>query len=271
MIYTDHDKQEFARMKKRGFPAPDYKLERKLARAYKETFIKATQSLIDEITTDSPFAFLRNWLLDIIDFNPNEIQTIRNRLTETQINIDATEFLSIFNQALGSQLEQMLNILQTDSYKFADEFERKVTLQSAEVWQYKLNSLIKNYQEIASEIVEEIPTIIREKLDEALFLFVTDKTKKSRQYLNKVLKTVAKISTGKAKFAVRDTLAKFNKAVAITGFEAVGVKQVEWLTCNDARVRPTHRALNHTKHYIHAIPKEAKDFNCRCGLVPVWE
>ena len=64
-------------------------------------------------------------------------------------------------------------------------------------------------------------------------------------------------------------MARFNKALTLTTYKAAGVRTVRWMTCNDQRVRPSHRALNGRVFPIDQIPREKDDYNCRCGLVPV--
>jgi SPP1 gp7 family putative phage head morphogenesis protein len=62
---------------------------------------------------------------------------------------------------------------------------------------------------------------------------------------------------------------RFNKACTIATFKSAAVTKVKWVTCNDIRVRKTHKALNGQVFDVNNLPKEVDDYNCRCGLVPV--
>ncbi len=72
-----------------------------------------------------------------------------------------------------------------------------------------------------------------------------------------------------ARLFARDQMQRFNKACTIATFKSAAVTKVKWVTCNDIRVRKTHKALNGKVFDVNNLPKEVDDYNCRCGLVPV--
>lgn len=72
-----------------------------------------------------------------------------------------------------------------------------------------------------------------------------------------------------ARLFARDQMQRFNKACTIATFKSAAVTKVKWVTCNDIRVRKTHKALNGQVFDVNNLPKEVDDYNCRCGLVPV--
>jgi SPP1 gp7 family putative phage head morphogenesis protein len=88
-----------------------------------------------------------------------------------------------------------------------------------------------------------------------------------------IVEKMKKASDGRAKFFARDQFSRFNRSVAVASYRQAGAGYVEWLTSNDVRVRPEHKARNHriyTQAELERDP-EWKSYNCRCGFVPLWD
>lgn len=96
-------------------------------------------------------------------------------------------------------------------------------------------------------------------------------------------------SARRARFFARDQFAKFNRAVTVAGYQQAEVRYYEWLTSNDARVRPpasgkdgpgeylgmplnNHRVRNHRIYTLEELlaDPEYQSYNCRCGIAPLW-
>ena len=92
----------------------------------------------------------------------------------------------------------------------------------------------------------------------------------SLEGLKSVIEAMKLTSVHQSRFFARDQFAKLNKAMTITSLEQAGASHVEWITVKDGRTRPTHKALNGHIFPIDAIPEEQHDYNCRCGLLPVF-
>jgi uncharacterized protein with gpF-like domain len=97
-------------------------------------------------------------------------------------------------------------------------------------------------------------------------------------------------SARRAKFFARDQYSRMERDLAVASYEEAQADYVEWLTSNDARVRPVpgakarpgdyhglplgnHRARNHRIYTVEALlaDPEWKAYNCRCGFVPRYE
>lgn len=73
-----------------------------------------------------------------------------------------------------------------------------------------------------------------------------------------------------SRFFARDQFSRFNKALTVAMYEEAGAEYIQWLTVMDARVRPTHRALQGKIFRIDDLPKEYLDYLCRCSFIPVY-
>ena len=105
-----------------------------------------------------------------------------------------------------------------------------------------------------------------------------------------IVEKMKETADGRARFFARDQFSRFNRSVAVASYQQADAGFVEWLSSNDARVRPTkdahggpgsylgmplhdHRVRNHriyTMQELLADP-EWKSYGCRCGFAPLWK
>lgn len=93
--------------------------------------------------------------------------------------------------------------------------------------------------------------------------------------ITKEIQSTFKIPKNRAKLIARDQVSKLNGNLNRLRQTNAGVEEYEWLTAEDERVRPTHRA-NNGKIFKWDSPPSAtghpgEDVNCRCVPIPVIE
>ncbi len=89
------------------------------------------------------------------------------------------------------------------------------------------------------------------------------------------------VSRSKARFYAVDQMAKLNAAITKQQQTECGVKEYEWSTSGDQRVRDSHRKLNGTIHRWDDPPvvdestgrraHPGEDYRCRCVALPVFD
>lgn len=109
---------------------------------------------------------------------------------------------------------------------------------------------------------------LREKVYAAI------KSGASTQSLAEDIQSRYLVSRSRAQLIARDQIAKLNGEITMYRQVSVGVKRYRWVTSNDERVRPSHRALNGKIFSWDSPPPEGHPgwpIQCRCGAVPIWD
>lgn len=107
--------------------------------------------------------------------------------------------------------------------------------------------------------------------------------------LNEAVRRLHEEGDRHARFFARDQFSKLNRAVMVESYRQAEAPYVEWLTSNDARVRPAGGAKSGPGEYLgmplhdHRVrdgkvytmvellaDPEYKSYGCRCGLRPLW-
>jgi SPP1 gp7 family putative phage head morphogenesis protein len=94
-----------------------------------------------------------------------------------------------------------------------------------------------------------------------------------------IVKSEFGISKNKAKFIARQETSVFVSKYRQERYSGAGIKEYIWSTSHDERVRPDHKALDHTKWSWDSPPivdrssgktaNPGEDFSCRCLALPV--
>ena len=80
-------------------------------------------------------------------------------------------------------------------------------------------------------------------------------------------------TTKRAKLIARDQSSKINSAISQQRQQNLGVEEYIWVSADDARVRPTHKANNGKRFRWDDPPKKTghpgNDIQCRCVARPI--
>jgi len=92
--------------------------------------------------------------------------------------------------------------------------------------------------------------------------------------LKKEIQKKFKVTENRAKLIARDQVSKFNGQLTKIRQQKAGVKEYEWVTAGDERVRATHEN-NDGKTFSWDEPPATghpgEDINCRCVAIPIFE
>jgi SPP1 gp7 family putative phage head morphogenesis protein len=77
------------------------------------------------------------------------------------------------------------------------------------------------------------------------------------------------VAENRAVLIAQDQTSKWFGSLNKARQQDAGVDEYEWLTANDAVVRPKHRALNHTKRKWGEGIEPGEEVRCRCQAIPV--
>lgn len=78
----------------------------------------------------------------------------------------------------------------------------------------------------------------------------------------------------RARLIARDQISKFNGSLTRLRQTEIGVEEYIWATSRDARVRPSHAALDGKKFSWNkppAVGHPGEDFQCRCSAIPIMD
>lgn len=121
------------------------------------------------------------------------------------------------------------------------------------------------------ELIKSIPSQFHEKA-KAIVLQGATKGQRYTQIAEELQKQLD-VTEGRAKFIARDQMAKLNASITEAKQTALGIKEYEWVTAGDERVRESHREKN-GQTFLWSNPPDdtghpGEDYNCRCIARPI--
>ena len=293
-IYGPKTRQGFLRMARLGIPRPPFALEDKIIRRLKAAFKEKIVALVKEfkaeadrvrkaqagevLTSDArrapgdpgrgsgkeglgrtqilekdtinqiAAALQARWITEQSEFEPEVVKSY----LEDVLASDTSDFYKKFLRDAGVTLKGKMSAFSLD--------KRLIFTQ-------EIADLMSEYIEQSKHRLDWYAYDLKQEFLQGLQDYVTGKS--DTFSIKEVINKLGRLGNVKARFFARDQMARFNKALTLTTYKAAGVRTVRWMTCNDSRVRPSHKALNGKVFPIDAIPEEKNDWNCRCGLIPV--
>lgn len=279
MITADKNKTAFRKMKSKGMYVPPltvYDDARKLLKDHYFNILLKIIKLVKETAqnhdvkinsngqvTDSIFSLVVALKSKLFDIDPDLISIklkLRGLLNKTQ--------KSFFKQFYKDSDDKLDIFLTTMSLKKDDVFHGRIN----DLRELYVNDAVKRIEgeidELKKQFLEEFTDWIEGRLD--------------KMNVDILMKGMRKTAVTESRFFARDQFLKFNKSLLIASLKQAGVKRVEWVTMDDLAVRgnpsgpyakskSNHYKLNGQIFDIDNIPKEFWDYNCRCGLRPIWD
>lgn len=189
---------------------------------------------------------------DLFDFYRNKI----NNITKV-FNIKLTGIAkntSDYNYKIW--LKQVKAGLKVDIFKAEPFLSTEIEAFTAENVR-----LIKNINNIA---VDQIQTLVTEAV----------KNGDTAKNIIPKVKNILSVNQTRATLIAVDQISKLNGTLTKQRQTNLGVKEYDWLTVGDERVRLTHRALNGKRFKWDSPPSEghpSQPVRCRCQAMPVFE
>ncbi len=291
-IYGPRTKQGFLRMARLGIPRPPFALEDRIIRRLKKGLGEKIIALVKEFNAEAEKerraaageVLVSDARLAPGDPGPKSGKEGLGRV----LNQDAIGRIAAVLQARWvteqsefepeTVKEYLQDVLSSDTSDFYKKFLRDAGIMlKGRISAFSIDKRLLFTKDIA-DLMSEYIEMSKHRLDwyaydlKQAFLnglqdYVTGRAEKFS--MPDIVNKLGKLSRTKARFFARDQMAKFNKALTLATYKAAGVRTVRWMTCNDQRVRVSHRALNGRVFPIDQIPAEKDDYNCRCGLIPV--
>lgn len=296
-IYSKGTSAGFARMQRLGIPRPLYSLQDKLASILRSKYRVLVRQLLRDLkakcsesnivmdaapeddTLESLLKFFDEMGKKLKEENEEMIarvnlNTISNTLEHEWLQEQETELPEFFvkkidnvfvkeqadylKRLIGDADQRTAGIIQSFSIDKKQFFEDNMKAVRTLYLENSLDRIKGEESEIKKKIIQKIIDYANGTSDT---LELADLVKAGYEGADRY-----------ARLFARDQMQRFNKACTIATFKSAAVTKVKWVTCNDIRVRKTHKALNGQVFDVNNLPKEVDDYNCRCGLVPVeWE
>ncbi|MBO5922756.1 MAG: minor capsid protein [Bacteroidaceae bacterium] len=293
-IYSKGTSAGFARMQRLGIPRPLYSLQDKLASILRSKYRVLVRQLLRDLkakcaesnivmdaapeddTLESLLKFFDEMGKKLKEENEEMIarvnlNTISNTLEhewlqeqETELpeffvkkidNVFAKEQADYLKRLIGDADQRTAGIIQSFSIDKKQFFEDNMKAVRTLYLENSIDRIKGEESEIKKKIIQKIIDYANGTSDT---LELADLVKAGYEGADRY-----------ARLFARDQMQRFNKACTIATFKSAAVTKVKWVTCNDIRVRKTHKALNGQVFDVNNLPKEVDDYNCRCGLVPV--
>lgn len=293
-IYSKGTSAGFARMQRLGIPRPLYSLQDKLAGYLRVKYRVLVRKLLRDLkakcadsnivmdaapgddSLDSLLNFFDEMGKKLKEENEEliarvNLNTISNTLEHEWLEEQETELPEFFvkkienvfvkeqadylKRLIGDADQRTAGIIQSFSIDKKQFFEDNMRAVRTLYLENSLDRIKGEESEIKKKIIQKIIDYANGTSDT---LELADLVKAGYEGADRY-----------ARLFARDQMQRFNKACTIATFKSAAVTKVKWVTCNDIRVRKTHKALNGKVFDVNNLPKEVDDYNCRCGLVPV--
>ncbi len=133
----------------------------------------------------------------------------------------------------------------------------------------QLADLLSAWTEENASLIKSIPDRLTEQLRSEFTTAFTNGT--SLRDLTKIVRDKTGLADNRAELIARDQIGKLTGRLDRMRQESVGVQEFVWMTSQDERVRPTHRA-RHGKIYRWDSKdiKPGEEIRCRCTSSPVF-
>lgn len=303
-VYSKGTKEGFLRMKRMGIPRPVFALQDRMAKALKSYYNELARTLLRDIkeaaeqsraTLDAKEPPKKNEdetlkdLLDYFEKMKKEAEDL-NKKVANQANMAAAENTLKHKWSEGDSVDQTKTERTRERIasmldKEQDEYLYRLFNDAGDHMRQVLTTFSIDKQKLFNDNMEALKALyldnsinrltyeqedIKRRMLERINEYVTGKSPTLK--FDDLTKIAYKWGDHLARLFARDQMQRFNKALTLSTFTSAGVTKIKWVTCHDARVRDTHKALDGKIFNIHDLPEEIDDYNCRCGLVPVeWE
>lgn len=235
-----------------------------------------------------------------------------NKQIEKQIvNIYTTIYKKIFNKertmmlSSGSRIDIESMLASLENSKQYDKFAKEFSLELSKKGLNKERGLWKKYYEAAKashnvaipatykdyeleslantvrhnfKMIKSIPTKMMEILNHKYTSELIEEVAKGTMTRGSFERLLASHGQKQAKLIARTETAKLQTAITKQRAMNVGAKTYTWVTSNDRRVRPSHKAMNgvivfwrpeNEKPHLDNMIGDAGEYpNCRCDALP---
>jgi SPP1 gp7 family putative phage head morphogenesis protein len=266
-VYNNRTKLGFQKMRRHGIVMPPFRIEDNVTRLLTshfdrliDTLGKASKSMLamekivsPKMTTDSVYS-------EIV----------------AQLQTALLNAISSDKKKLAKQIDRQLTLAQQHFFEdFLNDADDKVMLRVSfaldkdEVFKQKMAGLKEYYIDSSLERIKREEDFLK-------FAFLKELTdyqlgeSANLDSLKPIIAAMKKTSVRESRFFARDQFARFNKAMTVASLKQSNATHVRWMTVQDGRVRPTHKALNGKVFPVDAIPEEQHDYNCRCSFYPIF-
>ena len=286
-VYSKGTAAGFSRMQRLGIPRPLFALESKLAKLVEKELAKIVRDITaklrelaggTELTADAETdaEVLIRYISEFDEAAKDE--ELKFKLGSIVSQLEDASDDGYISGALETEIDRLLKKDQNDYLKrlLSDADDRtsavikSFSIDKKKVFEKSIGGIRRMYLDNALERIKGEKSLIKKRILQK----ITDYAIGNSDTLDLTELVKESYLSGKnlAKMFARDQMQRLNKASTLATFAAAGVSKIKWVTAGDIRVRKSHRALNGKIFGINELPKEADDYNCRCGLVPVeWE
>lgn len=286
-VYSKGTAAGFSRMQRLGIPRPLFALESKLAKLVEKELAKIVHDITAklrelaggaELTADAETdaEVLIRYISEFDEAAKDE--ELKFKLGSIVSQLEDSSDDGYISEALETEIDRLLKKDQSDYLKrlLSDADDRtsavikSFSIDKKKAFDKSIGGIRRMYLDNALERIKGEKSLIKKRILQK----ITDYAIGNSDTLDLTELVKESYLSGKnlAKMFARDQMQRLNKASTLATFAAAGVSKIKWVTAGDIRVRKSHRALNGKTFGINEIPKEANDYNCRCGLVPVeWE
>ena len=302
-IYSRGTKAGFLRMQRHGIPRPLFSIQDRLAKLVRAEHRKLVRQMLKDIkeaarqvgvTLDSaPIDPDEEdeTLEDLIEFFTRQGEELKKESDEIikRANMQAAENTLEHkwmdtdqdNEVTEETKEKLDKVLKAEQKDYVQKlladagphFKKVLvdfTLDKQQIFNDNMTNLRKLYLDNSVQRLSWEQDDIKRRMLERIHDYATGKS--ARLEFDDLLKYAYKAGDNLARLFARDQMQRFNKALTLSTFKGAGVTKVKWMTCNDQRVRKSHKELNGKIFDVDNLPPETDDYNCRCGLIPVeWE
>ena len=293
-IYSKGTSAGFARMQKQGIPRPLYSLQDKLASYLRSKYrvlvrqllrdlkAKCSESniVMDAAPEDDSLESLMKFFDDMGKKLKEEnekviarvnLNTISNTLEHEWLQEQETELPEFFvrkieNVFVKEQADYLKRLIGDADQRTAGILQ-SFSIDKKQFFEDNMKAVRTLYLENSLDRIKGEESEIKKKIIQKIIDYADGKSETLE--LADLVKAGYEGADRYARLFARDQMQRFNKACTIATFKSAAVTKVKWVTCNDIRVRKTHKALNGKVFDVNNLPKEVDDYNCRCGLVPV--
>ena len=229
--------------RKRGAPQPSARREDLMARTLAEEY----RSLFDDLRASArggPWEILRR-LRELVGRKDVDVGRLRQRL----------------NRQFVAETERVIRDLLADGGERLARELGSFSIPAMEAFGSRLAGIRDLYLDDAAARIDGEQDELKRTFLERLEAWATTGGELD---VADIVERMKEAADGRAKFFARDQFSRFNRSVAVASYREAGAEFAEWLTSNDTRVRPEHKARNHriyTQAELEADP-EWKSYNC---------
>jgi SPP1 gp7 family putative phage head morphogenesis protein len=284
-IIMDKHRKAFKKMRRQGIPVPTLRLfdavTKSIKKIYNDNLDLIQKELLEKAEkydlSKEKSIIIKDSAYNLIEY----LEKIRSGLesipvrgaTITAGKIEDNENIKQLQRILKGQFESSEKTFFREFYQDGDDrvmnFLISFSLDKDKIFQSKIDRLRELYINNAVERIAGEQNELKKSFLEKVTKWVEGEEKELD--VKDLIKQMKKTSAREAKFFSRDQFCRFNKSLLIASLEEAGCEYVIWRTVKDGAVRDTHRELEGKIFHIDNLPEEIDDYNCRCGLTPIWQ